>query len=84
MPSDSRAEPIQWFALVWVVFPVAYIMYAIFVGTWVRHWVVESRVSRRRLAGQCTVCGYDLRASKERCPECGMAIPAAVHPLREG
>jgi hypothetical protein len=39
-------------------------------------FLVTWRKRRRRHKGLCAPCGYDLRASTDRCPECGTAINA--------
>ena len=59
------------------------------IGATIATWIViagirslanhPQRVARFRLRhGLCPKCGYDLRASGERCPECGVEIPAGM------
>jgi hypothetical protein len=62
----------HWFlAMVWAIPPLL----------WVRRLLKEQRAARRRRARVCAACGYDLRATRDRCPECGAAVPpGAISP----
>ena len=53
-------------------FPLFFIPLLLFAR---RIWI-GVRGIRRTQRGLCAHCGYDLRASNERCPECGLPVPA--------
>ena len=61
------------------VFEVPFWLLFILLGIAPTYWLLgpPRRLRRRRKLGLCKHCGYDLRATPERCPECGTpATPA--------
>ncbi len=64
-----------WTVPYWILVLVASAYPAFWIVGCIRRRVARVRVER----GQCPSCGYDLRASPARCPECGKsAAPAAA------
>jgi hypothetical protein len=66
-PPANRHRSIRLTIPIWFVFCITVLPVTWTAARW--------RRSRRRERGQCGVCGYDLRATPDRCPECG-AVPA--------
>ena len=70
-PTDSDEDP-----LLFVPYEKAMLSAAVLPLTWLVVWrVSDHRRAARAKVGLCRRCGYDLRATPGRCPECG--TPAA-------
>ncbi len=48
---------------------------------WWGYFIPIARRRKRRVLGLCVRCGYDLRGSKDRCPECGRPFEACATKL---
>jgi hypothetical protein len=68
----TPAEHLEWYTPYWKLL-------ALWVGLGIWHIVPWDRLAFRKQKerGLCAVCGYDLRATPERCPECGR-VPNSV------
>lgn len=72
---DPGTAPFNWSVTAPLWFLV--FLFSILPACWLTRTV---RRLRRKRAGHCPKCNYDLRASTDRCPECGTPIPPPPSP----
>jgi hypothetical protein len=63
-PSSEPARGGELIAPIWSVEVITVVIPALWMSMYIRQ-------RRRRKDNLCIVCGYDLRATSDRCPECG-------------
>ena len=66
----------HWFASGSVVGSVALAVWLIALPFWLPAQIRAQRREKREQLGMCPQCGYDLRATPDRCPECGAVSTA--------
>lgn len=72
------AHPLP-FRVLWLGLAVNTAVYAALLACLMLAWSALRHFLRRRRGG-CHVCGYDLRDTRDRCPECGGEPPARAVP----
>jgi hypothetical protein len=76
---QSRVGPYPTNYYYWLNFPY----WAPIIATSILPALLAARILRQRIrskrprSGSCPTCGYDLRATPDRCPECG-AVPENI------
>src|SRR5439155_22159114 len=78
-PRLQSVRPGPWQSTV-LILPI-WLLAALFAapsGLWLYRWSARRQRRRRLGAGLCPTCGYDIRATPDRCPECG-TIPSPPH-----
>jgi hypothetical protein len=73
-PMNMPTNDVGLFVPIWMLL----FLFAIPPGIWLEQRRSQNLTRKRFTTGCCLQCGYDLRASQDRCPECGTLIVAAA------